>query len=90
VGGSKAGFVVKTATDIASALPPVHVKTLRVQPRIPLVHRKVLQSKAIAIENDLRCHSRARPQVPPACHRAGRDLAPSCCRCPEHLSLVSV
>ena len=34
---------------------PVHVKTLRSQKlRILLTHRKLLQSKAIAIENDLR------------------------------------
>src|SRR5258706_10547841 len=35
--------------------PPVHVKTLRSQKlRMLLTHRKLLQSKAIAIENDLR------------------------------------
>jgi transposase len=35
---------------------PVHVKTLRSQKlRMLLVHRKLLQSKSIAIENDLRC-----------------------------------
>ena len=34
---------------------PVHVKTLRSQKlRMLLVHRKLLQSKAIAVENDLR------------------------------------
>jgi transposase len=34
---------------------PVHVKTLRSQKlRMPLTHRKLLQLKAIAIENDLR------------------------------------
>ena len=34
---------------------PVHVKTLRSQkPRMLLTDRKLLQSKAIAIENDLR------------------------------------
>src|SRR5512143_2762269 len=34
---------------------PVHVKTLHSQKlRMPLTHRKLLQSKAIAIENDLR------------------------------------
>jgi transposase len=34
---------------------PVHVKTLRSQKlRVRLTHRKLLQSKAIAIENDLR------------------------------------
>src|SRR6202171_298744 len=34
---------------------PVHVKTLRShKPRMLLTHRKLLQSKAIAIENDLR------------------------------------
>jgi transposase len=34
---------------------PVHVKTLRSQkPRMLLTHRQLLQSKAIAIENDLR------------------------------------
>src|SRR3974377_1975084 len=35
--------------------PPVHVKTLRSQKlRMLLTHRKLLQSKAIAVENDLR------------------------------------
>jgi transposase len=34
---------------------PVHVKTLRSQKlRMLLTHRKLLQSKAIVIENDLR------------------------------------
>ena len=34
---------------------PVHVKTLRSQKlRMLLTHRKLLQSKAIAVENDLR------------------------------------
>ena len=34
---------------------PVHVKTLRSQKlRVLLTHRKLLQSKAIAVENDLR------------------------------------
>ena len=34
---------------------PVHVKTLRSQKlRALLTHRKLLQSKAIAVENDLR------------------------------------
>jgi transposase len=34
---------------------PVHVKTLRSQkPRMLLTHRKLLQSKAIAVDNDLR------------------------------------
>ena len=34
---------------------PVHVKTLRSQKlRMLLTHRKLLQSKAIAIDNDLR------------------------------------
>ena len=34
---------------------PVHVKTLRSQKlRVLLTHRKLLQSKAIAIENELR------------------------------------
>src|ERR1700749_1034636 len=34
---------------------PVHVKTLRSQKlRMLLIHRKLLQSKAIAVENDLR------------------------------------
>ena len=34
---------------------PVHVKTLPSQKlRTPLTHRKLMQSKAIAIENDLR------------------------------------
>ena len=39
----------------ASLYRPVHVKTLRSQKlRMLLTHRKLLQSKAIAIENDLR------------------------------------
>src|SRR5438094_3502595 len=48
------------ARDIAQMMRaglyrPVHVKTLRSQKlRTLLVHRKLLQSKAIAIENDLR------------------------------------
>jgi transposase len=38
---------------------PVHVKTLRSQKlRMLLTHRKLLQSKAIAIENDLRASLR--------------------------------
>jgi hypothetical protein len=38
-----------------TAYRPVHVKTLRSQKlRMLLTHRKLLQSKAIAIENDLR------------------------------------
>src|SRR5499427_3071862 len=38
---------------------PVHVKTLRSQKlRMLLIHRKLLQSKAIAIENDLRASLR--------------------------------
>ena len=38
---------------------PVHVKTLRSQKlRMLLTHRKLLQSKAIAIENDLSSHVR--------------------------------
>ncbi len=43
---------------------PVHVKTLRSQKlRMLLTHRKLLQSKAIAIENDLRAHlAQLRPQ----------------------------
>jgi hypothetical protein len=45
---------------------PVHVKTLRSQKlRMLLTHRKVLQSKAIAIENDLipilKLNDRCRP-----------------------------
>jgi len=41
--------------DRGGALPPVHVKDAP-QPelRMLLTHRKLLQSKAIAIENDLR------------------------------------
>jgi transposase len=40
---------------------PVHVKTLRSQKlRMLLTHRKLLQSKAIAIENDLRATLRNR------------------------------
>ena len=42
---------------------PVHVKTLRSQKlRMLLTHRKLLQSKAIAIENDLRGTLQLRPQ----------------------------
>ena len=38
---------------------PVHVKTLRSQKlRMLLTHRQLLQSKAIAVENDLRGTSR--------------------------------
>src|ERR1700720_2504489 len=41
--------------DAGGAYRPVHVKTLRSQKlRMLLTHRKLLQSKAIAIENDLR------------------------------------
>ena len=44
---------------------PVHVKTLRSQKlRMLLTHRKLLQSKAIAIENDLRASTRDRHQAP--------------------------
>src|SRR5258708_36115319 len=39
----------------AGLYPPVHVKTLRSQKlRMLLTHRKLLPSKAIAIDNDLR------------------------------------
>ena len=39
----------------AALYRPVHVKTIRSQKlRMLLTHRKLLQSKAIAIENDLR------------------------------------
>ena len=42
-------------TRAASLYRPAHVKTLRSQKlRMLLTHRKLLQSKAIAIENDLR------------------------------------
>ena len=42
---------------------PVHVKTLRSQKlRMLLTHRQLLQSKAIAIENDLRGTLRCRPR----------------------------
>ena len=43
---------------------PVHVKTLRSQKlRMLLIHRKLLQSKAIAIENDFARHiTQLRPQ----------------------------
>ena len=63
---------------------PVHVKTLRSQKlRMLLTHRKLLQSKAIAIDNDLR----GRPQsgnggngkVRGAHQGAGRELARSGC-----------
>jgi len=38
-----------------STYRPVHVKTFRSQKlRMLLIHRKLLQSKAVAIENDLR------------------------------------
>jgi transposase len=48
---------------------PVHVKTLRSQKlRMLLTHRKLLQAKAIAIENDLRYLTQLRPQG-----RNGRD-----------------
>jgi len=41
--------------DAAGLYRPVHVKTLRSQKlRMLLTHRKLLQSKAIAVENDLR------------------------------------
>src|SRR3974390_525283 len=41
--------------DAGGLYRPVHVKTLRSQKlRMLLTHRKLLQSKAIAIENDLR------------------------------------
>jgi transposase len=70
---------------------PVHVKTLRSQKlRMLLTHRKLLQSKAIAIENDLRggtggiaahCPAGAartdrHPAPPFAGHRAGRRGMP--------------
>src|ERR1700675_2936642 len=43
------------ADDAGGAYRPVHVKTLRSQKlRMLLTHRKLLQSKAIAIDNDLR------------------------------------
>jgi transposase len=43
------------ADERAGLYRPVHVKTLRSQKlRMLLTHRKLLQSKAIAIENDLR------------------------------------
>jgi hypothetical protein len=42
---------------------PVHVKTLRSQKlRMLLTHRKLLQSKAIAVENDLRATLATRSQ----------------------------
>jgi hypothetical protein len=41
---------------------PVHVKTLRSQKlRMLLTHRKLLQAKAIAVENDLRATGRCGP-----------------------------
>src|SRR5512138_949217 len=43
------------ARGMAQMMRPVHVKTLRSQKlRMLLTHRKLLQSKAIAIDNDLR------------------------------------
>jgi transposase len=47
---------------------PVHVKTLRSQKlRMLLTHRKLLQSKAIVIENDLR----GVPQLRSECGHCG-------------------
>src|SRR6516225_1336304 len=46
---------VETRHMRAGLYRPVHVKTLRSQKlRMLLTHRKLLQSKAIAVENDLR------------------------------------
>jgi transposase len=72
---------------------PVHVKTLRSQKlRVLLTHRKLLQSKAIAIENDLRATSasaasrsryRSPCSIPIAsiCHGACRLLSSGRPRC---------
>ena len=61
---SAAGAINKTDRNDARGMAqmmraglyrPVHVKTLRSQKlRVLLTHRKLLQSKAIAIDNDLR------------------------------------
>ena len=53
---------------------PVHVKTLRSQKlRMLLTHRKLLQSKAVAIDNDLRRRGRDR-EPPEATFEARADL----------------
>src|SRR5204862_3306175 len=62
---------------------PVHVKTLRSQKlRMLLTHRKLVQSKAIALDNDLRGtlrklrsqgRGRGNGQVRGACQGAGRE-----------------
>src|SRR5438874_9426774 len=52
---SSAAPAIITKATRKPAICPVHVKTLRSQKlRVLLTHRKLLQSKAIAIENDLR------------------------------------
>jgi transposase len=54
------GELLNDARGIAQMMPaglyrPVHVKTLRSQKlRMLLTHRKLLQSRAIAVENDIR------------------------------------
>src|SRR5215472_2855537 len=64
---------------------PVHVKTLRSQKlRVLLTHRKLLQSKAIAIENDLRSLSRTFPIWPcwwNRCSLSGGSFASSSASC---------
>jgi transposase len=67
---------------------PVHVKTLRSQKlRMLLTHRKLLQSKAIVIENDRRGVAQLRSEgrhcgdgeVRGTHQRIGRGTRPSCC-----------
>jgi hypothetical protein len=63
---------------LAANYRPVHVKTLRSQKlRMLLTHRKLLQSKAIAIENVLRGTIRndREGEVRGADQGAGRELA---------------
>ena len=56
---------------------PVHVKTLRSQKlRMLLTHRKLLQSKAIAVENDLRGTYALRPVAGYVADKSGRYWRP--------------
>jgi len=51
----KRGLAFAASMMRAGLYRPVHVKTLRSQKlRMLLTHRKLLQSKVIAVENDLR------------------------------------
>jgi transposase len=63
---------------------PVHVKTLGGQKlRMPLTHRKLLQSKAIAIENDAASHAtQLRPQGRNGRKGEVRDAHQGACREP--------